>query len=130
MKPVDQARISYKDGDCLRACIASVLELPLGDVPDYSRGDMGDRYAKWLGRFNLTLMTVALRPDVSLPDCYHLVEGPSRNGKDVHVAVGRNGEIVHDPDPTSRGQFKGDGNYWVFVAINPAEMVSPVGKGT
>lgn len=129
MKPVDQARISYKDGDCLRACIASILELPLEDVPDYARGDMAVKYIEWLRRFNLTLMCVRIDPDavasgnVEVPAGYHLIQGPSRNGKDFHVAVGRDGEIVHDPDPSSRGQFRGDGNYWMFVVVNPAEMV-------
>ena len=122
MKPVDQTAINYETGDCLRACIASVLELPIEDVPAYIKEDMAERYVAWLRQFNLTLMTVRLDPDGTLPEGYHLVDGPSRNGKDRHIAVGRNGRIVHDPDPTSRGRFKGDGNYWIFVAIDPAKM--------
>lgn len=132
MKPVDQSRISYEDGDCLRACIASILELSLEDVPAYTNHDMHSRFAEWLRQFNLSLMIVRLDPDGFLPPGYHLIEGPSRNGKDSHVAVGLNGQIVHDPDPTSRGQFKGDRqNYWIFTVIDPSRMLSPTtGKAT
>ena len=125
MKPVDQSRISYEDGDCLRACIASVLELPLEDVPAYLNDDMGARYNEWLRRFNLSLLAIRLDPGIDVPAGYHLIEGPSRNGKDSHVAVGLNGKIVHDPDPTSRGEFKGGGNYWVFVTLDPARTLVP-----
>ena len=121
MKPVNQSRISYVDGDCLRACIASVLELPLEDVPAYLKDDMGARYNEWLQRFNLYLLCVRFDPGIG-PVGYHLIEGPSRNGKDSHVAVGLSGKIIHDPDPTSRGKFKGDGNYWVFVVIDPSKV--------
>lgn len=124
MKPVDQSRISYEDGDCLRACIASVLELPLEDVPAYVKEDMGARYIEWLKQFNLSLACIRLEPDSLLPTGYHLMEGLSRNGKNYHVAVGLNCEIVHDPDPTSRGEFKGGGNYWLFVVLDPAKMMS------
>ena len=126
MKPVDQSRVSYEDGDCLRACIASVLELPLADVPEYSDDrEMGPRYSEWLGRFNLSLMCIRLDPGNAISPGYHLIEGLSRNGKDYHVAVGLDGKIVHDPDPTSRGKFKGGGNYWIFVSIDPARTDLP-----
>ena len=46
MRPIDQSRISYEDGDCLRACIASILELSLEDVPAYVGANC---YGKWTG---------------------------------------------------------------------------------
>lgn len=35
MKPVNQTQFKPPDGDCLSACIASILELPLNKVPNY-----------------------------------------------------------------------------------------------
>ncbi len=127
MKPVSQARVNYRDGDCLRACIASVLELPLEAVPAYVEDDMQIKFVEWLQQFNMSLMSVRLGdPDGFIPPGYHLIEGPSRNGQDTHVAVGLDRQIVHDPDPTSRGQFEGDRrNYWIFTVIDPSKMLPP-----
>jgi len=40
VKKVYQSRVSNVSGDCLRACVASILELPLEAVPNW----LGDAY--------------------------------------------------------------------------------------
>ena len=35
MKPVDQTILTAPGGNCFAACVASILELPLADVPNF-----------------------------------------------------------------------------------------------
>ncbi len=37
MKPVNQTKMTPPEGDCFAACITSILELPLNEVPNYSQ---------------------------------------------------------------------------------------------
>ncbi len=48
MIPISQSRRSPQ-GDCLRACIASLLEVGINDVPDFisARDNPGDDYPAW-----------------------------------------------------------------------------------
>ncbi|HQS18813.1 phosphoadenosine phosphosulfate reductase family protein [Reyranella sp.] len=122
MKPVKQ-RYGSSDsklefGDCLRACIASVLELPLDDVPHFTWGAMAERHATvreawgslrmWLRARNIGLLTYDI-PCSTLPEalawCHlrnpdaHLILGGMGRGGQGHVCVIHKGAIVHEPTP-------------------------------
>lgn len=98
MVPVFQA----EDGDCLRACVASILELPLKSVPHFSRDYTVDWFeylvdflyaydyeaywtpkGKWdyTGNYSIGYGWLADKPGWE------------------HVVVCWNGHIVHDPSP-------------------------------
>lgn len=91
-------------GDCLAACLASLLEVPIEDVPIPHGDDDGPHW--W------DLTQAALRPhgwrcvvaDRRIyPDGYWLAFVPSRNLRresgepESHVIVMHDGQVAHDP---------------------------------
>ena len=108
MKGVMQTKFG-DDGNCFAACLASILELELDQVPDYDgRTDSGwwRKYNIWLTKeFGLSMCHIA-RGDGSwfIDDCntFHLCSGLSPRGLE-HSCVGKNGRIVHDPHPSNEG---------------------------
>lgn len=55
MLPVTQSKNAPPDGDCFAACIASLLELRLDQVPNpiQDTADCWEQWNEWLGRFGL-----------------------------------------------------------------------------
>jgi len=49
-----------EEGDCFRACLASILELKIEDVPEFKEGHgvWYQKYRKWLQQFGLDLLAV------------------------------------------------------------------------
>lgn len=131
MKPVNQSIVSFKNGDCARACIASILELPLKDVPNFMR-DGPDYFAeylsKWCDEMNFRVVDIRLNDSVQeeelLKDCYVLAIGKSPRGTEDwhrHSVVWYNGKMVHDPHPTRVGLSLEPEMFSIFIMKNPAE---------
>src|SRR6266852_706305 len=114
MRPVTQTTFGYPHGSCVRAAYASILEIPLEDVPPLDPGTaalMGqDQHAlerEWLASIGLNLVEISTDPDDSLPeeilDCvpevHHLMSGISPRGYG-HRCVGIGGKLVFDPHPS------------------------------
>lgn len=104
-------------GDCIRAAIASILDLPLYAVPHFGKKHWPDIQAcsaaieTFLAKRGLMLLQLPypefaprLRDlaNQSGKDCYHLIFGVDHEG-DGHACVGLNGHLVHDPHPLQRG---------------------------
>lgn len=112
MKPVYQVNRNGMEGDCFLACLASILNLPAGTVPDFGPSIGGEEYVwiakanSWLAQFGLGLIATKLdQIDLPLPEALVIVVGKSSGGI-PHSCVGRitrKGEIgweislVHDP---------------------------------
>ena len=107
-------------GDCLRACIATILDLPAEDVPHFadcgvSAHDTLAHARAWLKSRSLTIATFAYPGDEpvadvleymsrSNPDAIWMLFGSTSDDQtDMHVNVCRGGKVVHDPAwvPTS-----------------------------
>jgi hypothetical protein len=150
MKPVYQTLTEIdpengKFGNCFQACIASMLELPLEDVPHFAqlacereiaRGvppaeawkggtDWWYMLNEWLaprGLYYIEFTEVeAWHEDILKQLGYHLLIGKSPRGDFDHVVVARAGEIVHDP----RADANGDGlrtrrAIGLFVPVEPS----------
>lgn len=116
MTPVDQRIIAKTEGavgDCLSACIASVLDLPLDDVPIFvAEPDWYGACVAWLRARGIALVLLQnlqnewpwIPPD-NLPI---IVGGPSPRGPWHHAVVGiwRDGgamQVLHDPHPSRAG---------------------------
>ncbi len=100
--------------DCLCACLASLLDLPLGVVPNYAKRDGPGQLAatqKWLRRIGWTLLEVALPRNkrkrlplakMSVP-AYCIVGARPRRLGWGHAVIGELGpkglRILHDPSP-------------------------------
>ncbi|MHB1953445.1 MAG: hypothetical protein ACYCOU_06810 [Sulfobacillus sp.] len=127
MIPVDMLWVHDPEngivGDCFRACIASILELPAVSVPHFGAIDYASdnttnqtfEYLRelhdWLRPRGLAYMTQVWHgnpPEYFREiepfgfDCYHILSGMSHRGF-MHAVVARNGLIVHDPHPSRAG---------------------------
>lgn len=91
-------------GDCFRAAVASVMELPLDGVPHFML--FGD---KWLDAFFMWMeergFSVSFTTDAfDVPtDTFYLLTGKSPRGDFKHTVVARNSETLHDPHPMGGG---------------------------
>jgi hypothetical protein len=124
MTPVDQEFVHLPEqgqyGDCMRACVASLLDLPITDVPHFAQidaegnGDFWLMVAEFCRKHGYAFVTMAGRFVWSEDPIYHIIAGPSPRGHGVHHAVvGRNGQVFFDPHP-SRAGLAGDPRDWKF----------------
>ncbi|HWB38319.1 MAG TPA: hypothetical protein VHA75_20065 [Rugosimonospora sp.] len=96
-------------GNCLQAAIASLLDLPLDDVPHFVGDDVAtDGELHWWTQWRRWCADrgLVVRDGVDLePGEYYLGGGPSPRDPEhrSHVAVYRNGELIHDPYPGGTG---------------------------
>lgn len=126
MIPVTQTRTGFPAGNCTEATIASILEIPLSEVPDLFDPEEDPvsttwRQARWiemhrwlLEKHGLKYVQVCLPPEQALPifvnglgeetvrTTYHMLMGKNPDGLG-HAVVGLNGEMVWDPNPLRRG---------------------------
>ena len=123
MIPVTQTRMGDR-GNCLSACVASLLEIPIEWVPDFTRELYGPvtpqpmKLNAWLtsvGLEALYCMTDLMHPHHVAPDGYYIMTGWSPRGR-PHVVIGLGKDIVHDPHPTRAGLTSIDG----FIILRSA----------
>lgn len=133
MKPVVQTDLTFKTGNCGEACIASILEIPLSDIPIFHNSEKeqdGETYCrnlrKFVQQFGLSYIDVEFNdahdPKDFLKDCWVVATGPSPRGTEEwhkHAVVWRNGDIVHDPHPSNKGLNKID-LYGFFIVGDPS----------
>jgi hypothetical protein len=108
MRPVDQ-RIFGSWGNCLPACVASILEIPLDEVPlfhDPTSSVYVPQVVKlnaWLEPKGLYAMEYAFPWEATymLPKDYYILCGVSP--RRPHVVVAYGDVIVHDPHPSRAG---------------------------
>lgn len=142
MKPVFQKVVDAGKGDCWAACIASILELPLEEVPnfvglsDHSKGILAeDLVKKWLKERGLFLLEIFLWGNSEkknkswdlvlnwshLDNCYCILSVPSqRFPKGTHAVVGQFAKVnkstelivAHDPNA----------NNVPYTEINPSRI--------
>ena len=109
MKPVTQT-IFHDDsegrtGNCFASCIASVLELALGSVPNFMENDSyRESINEFLEPYNLRHEEIGLGFEwVEHLKDFVIVGGKSPRGTFNHSVIYRNGELVHDPHPSGEG---------------------------
>ncbi len=110
-----------RPGDCLRACVASLLELNLHDVPHF----IEEHDVRWFegiqeflaketsGIWTICCTEVAWPSVVGTPDPenvpplqrYVIASGPSPRGPWLHSVLvdAFTGELAHDPHPSRQG---------------------------
>jgi hypothetical protein len=128
MIPVDQTRFGDPDGNCLAACLATLLELPLDEVPHFAGEGWQYRLAHWLGAHGLWALRFAPPQPSSLDDAaawldetvpgWCIVSGQAPRGL-LHATVWQGGELVHDPHPSRDGILDVE-DVLVLVPLDPA----------
>lgn len=143
MTPVRCTYVPGEEGDCWRACIASILNLPALDVPNFGHmaGDDWDEMYRlgreWLSQRGIgifrtycsaawdldKLLEVFSAANSGIP---LIISGQSRrNPKESHAVIAINGKIIHDPSNSGlRGACAcgcgnpacdGNGYWWIDV---------------
>lgn len=118
MKPVDQTKLLERDGegDCCRAAVASLLEIPLEEVPYFEHLTSGQHVAvvsfieslgyEYHGCFRLDgtndHMLKKSGPGIK---GYHYASGTSPRSEEIRHAVvlDSEGQVAHDPHPSRDG---------------------------
>jgi len=139
---VDQTIFGDKQGNCNAACIATILDLPLSEVPNFpviipEGQDWQAAQNAWLANYGVVIFTVILKDDGKLPfmnaltdgiPC--LISGKSPRGNFDHAVVGNykldaelghSLEYIHDPHPSHKYLAKAK-SVDFFIIINPAKI--------
>ncbi len=113
MRPVDQTTYGRHDGNCFSACLASILEISIEEVPLFL-GPYWDDFLPWLKDRGLWA-SLYRRSEGHVPPGYSIAGGPSKRfaGK-MHACVAYNGMVVHDPHPSRDGLPYGVEEYVVI----------------
>ena len=133
MKPVMQTDETFETGNCGEACLASILEIKLSDIPPLHNPEDptdGHTYCKnlreFVSQFGLSYIDLAMneghKPEEFFKDCWVIATGLSpraTEGWHRHGVVWRNGKIVHDPHPSNAGLETID-MYGVFINKDPS----------
>lgn len=130
MKPVMQTIVGPK-GNCMSACLASVLELPLAEVPNFFEAgsddtDYWNACRTWLRGLGLGILTINFDGPAQWSQLrlggYHIVGGssPRMEGMD-HATVWYRGRMVHDPHPDGTGIVKPTTLDLLYV-LDPARL--------
>lgn len=119
MLPVDQTETELGRGNCLAACVASILDLDISEVPNFRLSpDAWESMQEWLSLRGLCAVRVSLGSIVrAKPGLSCIVTGNSPRNPVLHAVVGRwDGEsavIIHDPHPEKTGLI-GDALFLTF----------------
>jgi hypothetical protein len=94
-------------GNCMSACIASILNLPIEEVIDTASDEVRDGgfwepIYQWLQSRGFKALSVAPNSPL-LNNKYSIGIGTSPRGKFNHSVVCKNGRMVFDPHPSDDG---------------------------
>lgn len=107
MKFKKQTINDNKRGNCFSACIASLLEVEVEDVPNVN--DMGNNwyqeFNKWLlSKHSCQMLDVIIDSEYHMPSIPMIAHGKSMNFPDVmHSVLWQNGKMIFDPSPSNKG---------------------------
>lgn len=125
----NQTDFTFTTGDCMRACVASILELTLQQVPNFMKDGSNKYYEniqKWfLEKTSFLPLDVEFKEEGQdrewLKDCICVAVGKSPRAKkdgEKHGVVWLNGEMVHDPHPDKTGLAEYPTVFTVFIKRN------------
>ena len=116
MKPVLQTKFGKGNGNCYAACIASILELPIEDVPNFCKSENWfEDSREWVKQHGFDLLMVVANDEWTPPDTFYIAGGEGGRGC-KHTAVFRKDKLVHDPYPKGLG-LQSIEDYIFFVPL-------------
>ena len=129
MKPVYQLIDRPPLGDCFRACVASILEVPVAALPNFADSDdWGKRWNVWGRDHNLQLLTWPHNPDWGWLPSGYCIAGVKLPGVTwQHAIVAHDGKLVWNPHPGYGERMGAIGEVadWTFLApLDPAHPIA------
>jgi hypothetical protein len=124
--PVDQTIFGAPAGNCLAACVASLLHLDIADVPNVCEDGAGwvERLADWLQPRGLVPLAFGGPPPSGFADALCIVSGQSPRGPWLHATVWRGDKMVHDPHPDRTGILDVSDTL-LLVPLDPVQALRP-----
>ena len=128
MVPVEQTVFGPRHGNCFAACLASILELPIDQVPDFITTFEGHTWLPmlldWLNKFGLSAVFLAYSSEVNAPSGYAILSAWNLRSNCKHAVVVKDGAIVWDPSP-NRADGLGEPEHWMaFTVLDPSKLVA------
>jgi hypothetical protein len=137
-----------EEGDCWRACIASVLNMEVGDVPNFcevvkhhsDHAALYEETRRWLGERGVGMFRTYCTEHWELDKLLECFSAPNTNipiiitgwsRGDNHAVIAMNGRIVHDPDGgaglsgpprNEKGELC---SWWLYIVAFTAESPCP-----
>lgn len=109
--------------DCVRACVATLFDLPLADVPRFSAEAWADELAEWLRPMGFSLINMRFdgTQEKGIPTGYTLgaVASDSLPPPYKHCVVCLNGEVVWCPTYGHEFVHKPVDEYTVIYPVKP-----------
>jgi hypothetical protein len=110
-------------GDCVGACLASLLAQPLSAISNYHGDDWWNQLQAEVGKFGYWI--AHLQSGHGWPRGLWVAVVPSLNFEgSTHVIVCRGSKVVHDPAPTNRrevgARVENVIEMWALVPLDPA----------
>jgi hypothetical protein len=103
MRPIDQTTFGMPEGNCFSACVASILHVPLSDVPTFCKhDDWWERFTAWLKERGFWALPLKYNEEFP-PAGFHILSGKSPRGDFQHSVVAFGNEMIHDPHPSRAG---------------------------
>lgn len=105
-------------GNCMQACVASLLDLPMEEVPHFHH-DGCDAPTFWERVEEFFLSKGYVMSYGNMYDCINISSGPSKRGT-THCVLTQQDKLLHDPHPSRNGLIEVTHNYHV-VPIDPSK---------
>lgn len=95
-------------GDCLRACIASVLDMPRRDVPHFVRSHGGEWFGALYDWAQARAITALYIYEMIVEPFPVVWIGKTARSDDYHAVVAQSGRMIHDPFPEGGGLIEAE----------------------
>ncbi len=108
------------DGQCLNACLATLIGVPLDEAPEIHLHEQDDptpylrRVRWWLASRGYSIMGFKGRPGICAGATYIAMGDSPRPTETSHAVVKRGTKVIHDPRPSGAGKV-GHRYSWVIV---------------
>lgn len=116
MKKVYQTKFGKPEGNCFPACLASILEIDIDQVPNFHEGNgvWYKKYREWFNKYDLSLVAIMNweGQEDACPQVYAIVGGLGPRGLQ-HSTVYFGLDMVHDPHPEGGGVK--DITEWIYL---------------
>jgi len=125
MKTVDQKIVGLGIGDCFRACVASILEFPIDNMPNFWEQTQDTHnfwklvntwvYANFKCKFLVVTFTEETKHLISNILC--IAFGQTDRSDEDHAVIWLNG-LIHDPHPSKTGIINDPDTFAIFIPVD------------
>lgn len=123
MKPTDQTIFGYPNGNCFAACVASLLEMPIEEMPNHHGKDNEGWWTcwrEWGTERNISFINFQAS-DEYIPHGLTIASVKSPRGDFLHSVVSWAGKAIHDPHPERTAMGLKIIEYTLMFPIDPSK---------